>query len=82
VADLSILEKRQLERALQMGSGYVLSFSDRTFKEFVADSVGRDIYDQRYNYASGSKANRLRGFWTEETNLTVGKLLRDFARLR
>lgn len=58
-----------------MGSGYVLNFSDRTFKEFVADSIGRDIYDQRYNYASGSKANRLRGFWKEESNRLVGKLL-------
>src|SRR5436853_5986748 len=61
LADLSILEKRQLERVLQMGSGYLLNFSDRTFQEFVADSVGRDICDLRYNYASGSKANRMRG---------------------
>lgn len=60
-----------------MGSGYVLNFSDRTYAEFVADSTGRDAYDERYNYASGSKANRLRGFWTEETNRTVGKLLGD-----
>jgi hypothetical protein len=54
-----------------MGSGYLLNFSDRTFQEFVADSVGRDIYDSRYNYASGSKANRMRGFWKEEGNRTV-----------
>jgi hypothetical protein len=77
LADLSILEKRQLERVLQMGSGYLLNFSDRTFQEFVTDSVGRDIYDSRYNYASGSKANRMRGFWKEEGNRTVGKLLAD-----
>ena len=75
LADLSILEKRQLERVLQMGSGYLLNFSDRTFQEFAADSVGRDIYDSRYNYASGSKANRMCGFWKEEGNRTVGKLL-------
>lgn len=77
MADLTILERRQLERVLQMGSGYLLNFSDRTFQEFVADSVGRDIYDARYAYASGSKANRLRGFWKEEGNRTVGKLLGD-----
>jgi hypothetical protein len=47
LADLSILEKRQLERVLQMGSGYLLNFSDRTLQEFVADSVGPDIYDSR-----------------------------------
>jgi len=77
MADLSILEKRQFERLLKMGGGYVLEFSNRTFSEFVADSVGRNIYDGRYAYASGSKANLLRGFWKEETNRTVGKLLND-----
>jgi hypothetical protein len=73
---VSILEKRQLERVLRMGSGYLLNFSDRTFQEFVADSIARDIYDERYNYATGSKANRLRGFWKEEGNRLVGQLLK------
>lgn len=77
MANLTILEKRQFERVLGMGSGYLLNFSDRTFREFVADSTGRNAYDERYKYASGSKANRLRGFWTEEDNRTVGKLLGD-----
>ena len=77
MADLSILEKRQLERLLQMGGGYVLNFSNRTIQEFVTDSVGRDIYDARYAQGSGSKANQLRGFWSEEGNRTVGKLLGD-----
>lgn len=77
MATLTLLEKRQLERVLQMGGGYLLDFSDRTYREFVADSTGRDAYDERYNYASGSKANRMRGFWTEEDDRTVGKLLAD-----
>ncbi len=77
MADLTNIEKRQFERLLQMGGGYVLNFSNRTFSEFAADSVGRDIYDARYAYGSGSKANMLRGFWKEETNRTVGKLLSD-----
>jgi Abortive infection C-terminus len=75
MAALSILEKRQLERLLQMGGGYVLNFSNRTFQEFVADSVSRDIYDARYAHGSGSKANLLRGFWKEEGSRMVGKLL-------
>jgi hypothetical protein len=45
-----------------MGGRYVLDFSNRTFAEFVEDSVRRDIYVTRYKYGSGSKANRLRGF--------------------
>jgi hypothetical protein len=47
MADLTILEKRQLERLLQMGGGYVLNFSNRTLQEFVTDSVARHIYDAR-----------------------------------
>src|SRR5262249_10859317 len=70
-------EKLQLERLLQMGGGYVLNFSNRTFQDFVEDSVRRDIYDARYAYRSGSKANVLRGFWSEEESRTVGKLLSD-----
>lgn len=75
MADLTPLEKRSLERLLGMGGGYVLSFSDRTFHEFVLDTVGKDIWDTKYNYASGSKANRLRGFWAAEPNAIVGRLL-------
>ena len=75
MSDLTILERRQLERLLQMGGGYSLNFSNRTLQEFVTDSVGRDIYDARYAYGSGSKANVLRGFWKEEGNRMVGKLL-------
>lgn len=59
-----------------MGSGYVFDFSNRTFDEFVADTTGRSIYDDKYNYGTGSKANRLRGFWNEEPNHLTAKLLR------
>jgi hypothetical protein len=75
MSDLTATEKRKLERLLGMGSGYVLNFSNPTFEEFVLDSTGRSIYDSKYEYGSGSKANRLRGFWNEESNGVVGKLL-------
>lgn len=77
MSDLTALEKPKLERLLGMGSGYVLDFSNQTFEEFVLDSTGREIYDAKYDYGSGSKANRLRGFWREENNRIVGKLLGD-----
>jgi hypothetical protein len=77
MSDLNFLEKRTLENCFRMGGGYVLDFSDRTFAEFVVDSVGLDIYDDKYRYASGSKANRLRGFWKVEPNHVVGKLVVD-----
>lgn len=77
MSNLTAMEKRKLERALGMSSGYVLNFSNRTFAEFFLDSVGLDIYDAKYDYASGSKANRMRAFWNIESNYTVGKLLGD-----
>src|SRR5690242_13962195 len=77
MANLMAGEKRKLERLLDMGSGYVLGFSNRTFSEFVLDSTGREIYSAKYDYGSGSKANRLRAFWNQEPNIVVGKLIGD-----
>lgn len=69
------MEKRKLERAFGMESGYVLDFSNRTFEDFILDCIGIEIYDSKYDHASGSKANRLRAFWNIESNYNVGKLL-------
>jgi hypothetical protein len=77
MSNLTNIENRKFEQLLDMGSGYVLNFSNRTFDEFVTDSTGRNVYDARYDYGSGSKANRLRGFWREEPNGVVGKLMDD-----
>jgi hypothetical protein len=77
MADLTNQEKRNLEKMLGMGGGYVLTFSNRTFADFVLDSTGKNIYDESYNSGSGSKANRLRAFWTNEPSHLVGRLLRD-----
>jgi len=77
MSDLSFIEKTKLEKLLGMGGGYVLGFTNRTFGEFVLESTGRNIYDAKYDYGSGSKANRLRGFWNEEPNHITGKLIAD-----
>ena len=78
MSDLTSIEKMKIEKYLGMESGYVLDFSNRTFQEFILENTGLDIYDDKYDYASGSKANRLRAFWKEEPNHIVGKLLKDF----
>lgn len=77
MSNLTYLEKQKFEQLLGMRSGYVLDFTNRSFGEFVRDSTGRDIFDARYNYESGSKANRLRAFWQTEENSLVGKLMSD-----
>jgi len=76
MAKLSYGEKRHLEEFLQMGSGYVLNFSNRTFQEFVFDSTGLDVDDETIA-GTGSKAWRLRHFWTHQPDHVVGKLLKD-----
>lgn len=75
MAELTYLEKLNFENLFGMKSGYVLDFSDRTFQEFVGSVTGLDIYENKYNVHSGSKANRLRAFIKEESNYTVGLLL-------
>ncbi len=80
MSDLSFVEKKCLENLFDMGGGYVLDFSDRTFQELIVDSVSKDIDDKRYNYQSCSKANRLRKFWKVEPNYIVGVLTRDMTR--
>lgn len=75
MSDLTFLEKGSFESLFVMGSGYVLDFSDRTFQEYIGETTGINIYDDKYNYRSGSKANRLRGLWQVESNYIVGKAL-------
>lgn len=81
MSELKFIEREKLEKLFGMKSGYVLNFSDRTFREFVLDSVGKDIYDSKYDYQSGSKANRLRAFWVEEPDEVVGRLTADLLNL-
>lgn len=76
MAKLSYSEKRNLEEFLQMGDGYVLGFSNRTFREFVFDSTRLDVNDPSVA-GDGSKAWRLRHFWSRQPDHVVGKLLKD-----
>ncbi len=77
MAELNLSERQALEKGFGMGSGYVLDFSDRTFEEFIHDSVGRNIYDAKYAGNGQSKAKRLRAFVKIEPNHVVGKLIAD-----
>ncbi len=78
MADLTYIEREYIETFLEMKSGYVMDFSDRTFQEFVGKAVGLDINDVKYHYSSNSKANRLRQFIKVESNYTFGILLSAF----
>ena len=73
MSDLQTKYKQILEKLFQMENGYVLNFSDRTIYDFFHKNLSIDIYDDKYNYASGSKANRMRGFWNKANNEVVGR---------
>ncbi len=78
MSNLSLMEKKKLERVFGMSSGYVLNFSNRTFEEYIVESVGIEIYSKKYSdMPSDSKANYMRAFWKNESNYIVGKLLTD-----
>ncbi len=78
MADLTYIERANIEKFLGMKSGYVMDFSDRIFQEFVGEAVGLDIDIEKNQYSSNSKANRLRQFIKVESNYTFGKLLSAF----
>lgn len=73
MTNLSTNERQLLEKLFQMNGGYVLNFSDKTMSDFFRDDLGIDIYDKKYNYESGSKANRLRGLWLTADVKIIGK---------
>lgn len=80
MSSLNHIDKIALEKLLEMGDGYVLNFSDKTFARFVVESTGKDIDDNRYRIKGNSKAKRLRVFWEIEQNHVVGRLLSDLLR--
>lgn len=73
-ASLNQLDRDVIESVLQMGSGYVLDFSDRTFSEFFRD-FGVDIDDEKYRVDGSSKARRLRAFLRTAPPALAAKVL-------
>jgi hypothetical protein len=71
---LNQLDRDVIESVLQMGEGYVLDFSDRTFAEFFND-FNVPIDDARYHVDGGSKARRLRVFLRISPPQLVGTVL-------
>jgi hypothetical protein len=54
------IDMRLIDDLFEMGGGYVLDFSDRTFGEFFNDELNINIHDSRYSAEGNSKAKRLR----------------------
>lgn len=74
MSEIAIETKIKLEQLFEMKSGYVMDLTGPQFEDFVYDKTGINIFDKKYNFRSGSKANRLRSFWSSESNQNVSKL--------
>lgn len=64
-----------LDDIFEMGGGYVLNFSGRTFAQFFAVELGIDIGDPAYAQNGGSKSKRLRYFLQAVDRPTVVRTL-------
>lgn len=82
MSNLKPADKLFLEQAFNMRTGYVLDFSNNTFSNFFAgynidiDIENRDIEPDQTPL---SKANRLRGFWSDASDEQVSVTLSGLA---
>ena len=76
MSSLTVIDRRYLEKFLDMGGGYVLPpyFSDRSFGTFF-NRHSIDIHGPKYQTYGTSKANKLRAFWDKESDAVVGKVM-------
>ena len=74
MANLSRRDISSLEKYLQMDCGHLLDFSHRTLADFF-DDYNIDINEGKYQVGTGSKANKMRGFWQSSDEITVGAVL-------
>lgn len=77
MANLRSIEKLYFEDLFDMGTGYVLDFTNNTFQQFFIEVAGVDIYKDRYASRGTSKANRMRVFWDTAPDKAVGKVLTE-----
>ena len=68
---LKASEFRLLDEVFEMGDGYVLDFTNKTFSEFFSDELQIDIYSSEYAVEGTSKAKRLRYFLRTSNTDTV-----------
>jgi len=85
MARIGMMDKLLIEDVFDMGGGYVLDFSNRTFSEYFKDEMGIDINDAQYFASGSSKANRLRCFLKladDKTAANAIQLLWEYRELK
>lgn len=77
MANIEYRIKNIFEELFNMKTGYVLDFSNRTFRTFIGNSIGIDIYNDPGYEDEISKANKFRQIISNEPDNLVIKLLND-----
>jgi hypothetical protein len=82
MSNLTYIQKDNFNKILK-NNGYVLDFSDNTFKRFF-QNYGINIFDPKYSevYSSSSKGKCLNAFIDIEENALVIKVLRSLLEYR
>lgn len=80
MAKISLIDKKLIEEVLQMGSGYVLDFTDTTFFQFFKE-FSVNIQSEKYYEYGTSKAKRLRAFLEKENEVLVAEVLEELFTL-
>ena len=76
MSSLSVTEQRYIEKVLEMGTGYVLDFTDATFGAFFKRHRV-EIHGNKYRTYGTSKAKKMRAFWEQETDGLVAGVLSE-----
>jgi hypothetical protein len=82
MSDLKTTELRIIAEVLDMGSGFVLDFSDQTFSEFFETELRVDIDSDLWRANGDSKGKRLRAFLQLADNSIAARALRALADYR
>lgn len=77
MAEIKQSEKLMLEKLLRMSGGYVLNFSNDSFQQFIFDTTKINIYQNKFVENGSSKAKLLRAFWKLESDINVGKVIKE-----
>ena len=76
MSSLTAADKLYLEKILEMDGGYVLKFSDATFKQLF-NRYSVDIHGDRYQTYGRSKAKKMHAFWEQESDTLVAHVLSE-----
>jgi len=74
-------DRLKFEKLFGMEGGYVLWFSNRTFRDFFISTVDIDIYDGSIADNSLSKANLLRAFWEKADDKQITIVNRELLKI-